>query len=173
MKLSIIDDILHENDFNDISNIIMENEDFTWRYNRDIELNDNSKFFYMVHSFYRVNDISVEEHVPVIDHYYEVLEPLTSMFSEMGLKWWRIKCNLYPATESLKQHAFHIDNKVPHIAGLFSLNTCDGYTEFEDGTKIESIANRFFLFDGAIKHASTTTTNALARFNINFNFYPK
>ena len=53
---------------------------------------------------------------------------------------------------------------------IYYLNTNNGYTEFEDGTKIESIANRFFLFDGAIKHASTTTTNALARFNINFNF---
>ena len=67
---------------------------------------------------------------------------------------------------------FHVDNFDPHLAGIFSLNTCDGYTKFENGTKIESIANRFFLFDGSTKHASTTTTNVPARFNINFNFYP-
>jgi hypothetical protein len=107
----------------------------------------------------------------VIDHYYEVLKPLTSIFSEMGLKWWRIKCNLYPATETLREHALHVDNDDPHIAAIFSLNTCDGYTKFEDGTKIKSVANRFFFFDGAIKHASTTTTNAPARFNIAFDFY--
>ena len=173
MNKNIIDNILHKNDFNDIANIIMENEDFTWSYIREIEgkeFYDNSttNLFYMVHNLYGVT----KKHEPVIDHYYEILNPLTTNLSKMGLKWWRIKCNLFPSTETLQEHALHVDNYDPHLAGIFSLNTCDGYTKFEDGTKIDSVANRFFLFDGAMRHASTTTTNAPARFNINFNFYP-
>ena len=42
--------------------------------------------------------------------------------------------------------------------------------KLEDGTKIDSIANRILLFDSSKKHCSTTTTNTFARINININF---
>jgi hypothetical protein len=54
---------------------------------------------------------------------------------------------------------------------VFSLNTCDGFTSLEDGTKIESIENRLLLFDSNKPHASSTCTNAKARFNMNFNYF--
>tara|TARA_B100001094_G_C17874261_1_gene643620 strand:- start:149 stop:715 length:567 start_codon:yes stop_codon:yes gene_type:complete len=82
----------------------------------------------------------------------------------------RVKANLYPYTENLKQHCFHTDADYKHKGALFSINTCDGYTEFEDGTKIDSVENRIVFFDPSIPHRSTTTTNAYARFDINFNF---
>ena len=66
---------------------------------------------------------------------------------------------------------YHTDNKESHIAAIYALNTCDGYTKFKDGTKVDSIANRLYFFEGGIDHASTTTTNVPARFNINFNFH--
>ena len=180
MVYDVIDDVLNKNDFNDISNIIMDNEDFLWSYCGDVEgkeFKDSStaNLFYMTHQLYYVMYQSLKDnvldHVPVKDHYYDALEPLTSILTQQGLKWWRIKCNLYPATETLREHAFHIDNKSSHVAAIFSLNSCDGYTRFEDGTKVDSVANRLFFFDGGIPHSSTTTTNVPARFNINFNFY--
>ena len=33
------------------------------------------------------------------------------------------------------------------MGAIFSLNTCDGYTKFKDGTKVESVANRIVIFD--------------------------
>ena len=42
--------------------------------------------------------------------------------------------------------------------------------KLEDGTKIDSIANRMLIFDGAEKHCSTTTTNVPVRINININY---
>jgi hypothetical protein len=51
------------------------------------------------------------------------------------------------------------------------LNTCDGFTSLDDGTKIESIENRLLLFDSNKPHASSTCTNAKARFNMNFNYF--
>ena len=90
----------------------------------------------------------------------------------MGLtKFWRIKCNLFPNTKVLQEHAYHVDHKIKHVAAILVLNTCDGYTKFKDGTKVDSIANRLYFFEGGIDHASTTTTNVPARFNINFNFH--
>ena len=82
----------------------------------------------------------------------------------------RIKINFYPWTETLKSHGFHDDYPFDHCGALFSINTCDGYTEFEDGTKVDSVANRLMLFNPKQPHRSTTTTTAFGRFNINFNF---
>ena len=53
---------------------------------------------------------------------------------------------------------------------MFYFNTCDGYTKLNDGTKVESVANRALFFDPSIPHQSTNCTNAKARFNININY---
>jgi hypothetical protein len=54
---------------------------------------------------------------------------------------------------------------------LKEIFTCDGFTSLDDGTKIESIENRLLLFDSNKPHASSTCTNAKARFNMNFNYF--
>ena len=82
----------------------------------------------------------------------------------------RIKINAYPYTNSIKEHKKHIDFNYENIGAVFSLNTCDGYTKFSDGTKVESVANRIVFFDASKYHQSTTTSNAKLRYNINFNF---
>ena len=82
----------------------------------------------------------------------------------------RIKINAYPHTNEVKEHIEHFDYPFSHKGALFSLNTCDGYTKFNDGTKVESVANRIIFFDASKNHQSTTTSNAKLRYNINFNF---
>ena len=82
----------------------------------------------------------------------------------------RIKINAYPYTNVVKEHKKHIDYSYDHIGAVFSFNTCDGYTKFSDGTKVESVANRIVFFDASKYHQSTTTSNAKLRYNINFNF---
>ena len=83
----------------------------------------------------------------------------------------RVKANFYPYGETFRIHPYHIDQEYDHQGAIFSLNTCNGFTEFEDGTKIDSVENRLFLFNPSVKHRSTNTTNAMGRFNINFNFF--
>ena len=51
----------------------------------------------------------------------------------------RVKCNYYPWTQEMKQHGWHTDYDYENIGCLWSANTCDGFTEFKDGTKIDSI----------------------------------
>ena len=82
----------------------------------------------------------------------------------------RIKINAYPYTNVVKEHKEHIDFNYEHIGAVFSLNTCDGYTKFSDGTKVESVANRIVFFDASKYHQSTTTSNAKLGYNMNFNF---
>ena len=83
----------------------------------------------------------------------------------------RIKINMYPNTEILKEHGMHIDFPFSHKTALLSINTCDGYTKLEDGTKIDSVANRILLFDASTPHTSSTCTNQPVRVNININYF--
>ena len=61
--------------------------------------------------------------------------------------------------------------RIPHKTGIFSINTCNGYTKLEDGTKIDSVANRMLLFDASRPHTPSTTTDQTVRVNINFNYF--
>ena len=54
---------------------------------------------------------------------------------------------------------------------IFYINTNDGYTKFEDGTKIESIANRMITFPANINHTGTSCTDEQTRVVINFNYF--
>ena len=83
----------------------------------------------------------------------------------------RIKANLYQCTPKIIKHGEHADFDWEHKGALYSLNTCNGGTILEDGTKIESKENRMLLFDPSKPHASTTCTDQPARFNININYF--
>jgi len=84
----------------------------------------------------------------------------------------RIKCNLYTRTNEVVKHTWHIDdpNLTTLKGALLMLNTCDGYTGFEDGTKVESVANRMIFFDALKPHHSTSTSNASTRLTLNINY---
>ena len=78
---------------------------------------------------------------------------------------------MYPNTEKIHEHGMHTDDLFPHKAAILSINTCDGYTKLEDGTKIDSVANRVLLFDGSKLHTPSTCTNQPVRMNININYF--
>ena len=80
----------------------------------------------------------------------------------------RIKCNLFPYTEIVQEHALHADADFSHKSALFSINTCNGYTTLEDGTRVGTVANRMLKFDGGSEHKSSTTSDQTVRINVNF-----
>jgi len=53
---------------------------------------------------------------------------------------------------------------------IFYINTNNGYTELEDGTIIESIANRTVTFPLSTKHRMVTQTDTQTRHVINFSY---
>jgi len=89
----------------------------------------------------------------------------------------RIKANLVTATEDIKvfDWAYHCDVPIENTNGLITaiyyINDNDGYTIFEDGTKVDSVANRLVRFSASLKHTGTTCTNTSRRLLINFNYY--
>ena len=121
--------------------------------------------WYMIHMVYAKD-------VPQSEIYTNLRDMFVPRFTEeVNFKTMiRIKINAYPHTNKVREHKKHFDYSYAHTGALFSLNTCDGYTKFNDGTKVASIANRIVFFDASKTHQSTTTSDAKLRYNINFNF---
>ena len=85
----------------------------------------------------------------------------------------RVKANLQTYTPELVINDWHTDMDYGNKTAIYYVNTCDGYTEFEEtGQKVESIRNRIVIFDGSMRHRGTTTTNSKIRMLINFNYIP-
>ena len=88
---------------------------------------------------------------------------------------YRIKANLLPRTPEIKVNRFHTDIQgnngvIPYTTSIFYMNANNGYTEFEDGTIVESVANRWISFPEDTKHRGTSCTDEKVRVVINFNY---
>jgi len=120
------------------------------------------KLFYMSHVVY-------QDKMGIMSPYYPLFHPLLDLLELKTLK--RITCNLFPNTEEVVEHAAHSDADFPHKTALFYINTCNGYTTLEDGTKIDSVENRMLKFDGSGLHKSSTTSDQTVRINVNISYF--
>ena len=85
----------------------------------------------------------------------------------------KAKANCNFVTEKIIEHGMHVDvSELANICttAILYLNTNDGYTIFEDGTKVESVANRLVKFPTGLMHTGTSCTNSPNRLVINFNY---
>jgi hypothetical protein len=171
--MKVIDNFLDEEYFNDLVYLFTKPQatghlDVPWFYSHSIsydgEYESSPTSFYMVHHIYK--------DYKIFSTYHENMLPLLGkMEKELELRaLLRIKANLFPSTSEVIENGMHEDYYFSHFGAVLSLNTCDGYTGFPDGTKVESVANRIVVFDSSKKHCSTSTTNVPARFNININY---
>ena len=168
----VIDDFLPKDIFDELQSFMIptaENfksgmEQMHWAFTPGVsEISfENWRMFYFTHLVYNNAIMS-----PFYNN--EFMVKILTLLGVKALK--RIKTNMYPYSEKLIEHGMHIDYPWPHKGALFSINTCDGYTKLEDGTKIDSVANRMLLFDSSKLHCSTNCTNQSARVNINFNYF--
>jgi len=92
----------------------------------------------------------------------------------------RIKANMYPRADKVVMHGFHADyvvtNAMPHNlinkmkTMVYCVNTNNGKVVFENGVKIDSIANRAIIFNTDTQHSGTTCTDEFVRCVININY---
>ena len=171
MDLKVIDNFLNENDFNMLINNTIGRNDGQQVQFRVVSNVENFGAIEENWSWYMINMIYSMD-APQNDICGMIYQMFVPKFKQLAnfKTMIRIKMNAFPYTNVVKEHKKHIDYNYEHIGAVFSLNTCDGYTKFSDGTKVESIANRIVFFDASKYHQSTTTSNAKLRYNINFNF---
>ena len=169
MKIKIIDNFLDQRQLHILQSEIVWNTRFPFYLQENVALhkeaedqyNTNNWNWYAVHHIFGDGQVQ-SEIFNLLDHF---------ILSNLRVKeLLRIKVNFFGHTNKVEEHLKHIDYAQPHIGAIFCLNTCDGFTRFEDGTKVDSIENRFYMFEGHKKHNSSTTSNVKGRFNINFNF---
>jgi len=172
MDVKTIQDFLPKQSFDRLSQIIFA-PTFPWYLTTSVaspylKSKENSKLFYMSHLVYEKEKyVKVDPNdQTIIDLLLEKLAP-----EEGNLQLIRMKINFYPNTTELHEHDYHRDFEYSHMGAILSLNTCDGYTKIrETDTKYHSWANTLLSFNPSEDHCSTTTTNAIGRFNININY---
>ena len=103
----------------------------------------------------------------------KIIAPLIERVGEVS--WIRIKANLLPHASKIfakgGDTGWHQDNPfVGSTTSIFYVNTNNGFTEFEDGTKVNSVANRIAIFPADMMHRGTSCTDSPVRIVVNLNY---
>ena len=157
--IEIIDNFLPEEEFKSIQSLMMGGQ-FKWFYSKGRTTEDDGKYL-MVHMFFQPEVGSNSQHINIWNTFMNKVE---------AKKCERIKANLTFRTPTIEPALFHIDYPDGKTA-VFYINTNDGYTEFENGVRVSSVANRVCIFDSNLKHRGTTHTEPdHQRIVVNFNY---
>ena len=179
-NIKIEDGFLDRKSFEEIETYIVNPESYNpkpslpWRYTNGVDGPNETEMhrgygFQFVHVFY-ANYQSVSESTVKLAPILEKIRPVAIH---------RIKANLLVRTPEIIEHRLHSDmhlwmpeeKQKEWTTSIFYMNTCNGYTKFEDGTKVESVANRMVTFPADMKHTGTSCTDQNTRIVINFNYF--
>ncbi len=168
--IEIVDDYLSESDHKLLSETLIGKNspiNFDWYYNPH-KVCDGDDGDQLNHLFYKIGTKSNQ---------FSLITPLLARFNLIAIH--RIKANLELNKNKIYRSPFHYDWQDPITGeptekmsvGIYYVNTNNGYTEFEGGTVIESVANRMIVFPGNLKHRGVTQTDTKVRCVINFNLF--
>ena len=160
--MKIIDNFFQKDLFENLKLNLFSNM-IDWHFNPYINTIDSKDpYFQFIHFFYR--DFNKTRTFDII---IPILEKLNNISS---IK--RIKANILTKTKQIDEHGYHTDFDEPGITtAIFYVNTCNGYTKFENGKIVESIENRLVMFKSTLAHTGTSCTDKEKRVVINFNYY--
>lgn len=171
-EIEVIDNFLSEEHFEGLKTIF--DLGYPWIFSEilpDFQLICDKKYNYQyVHTVYYKQE--------PVSKYFDNIIPFLSKLNARALV--RCKVNSICREEEIVVHGFHTDIMYPeeHPFGLdgmktaiLYLNTNNGYTCFEEGTKVESVANRCVVFPAHYKHSGTTCTDVHRRLAINLVYF--
>ena len=171
-KIEIIDNFLNQEDFEELRKFLMS-PNSQWRFVDFIahkDGRDQDKDGYFVHSFTDRDPNTFVERFEVSPHFQKVGKLMDSIKKKLKFREiLRIRSSLYPRREKQKPDPFHVDYNFNHKVCIFYVNTNNGFTLFENGEKVNSVANGLLIFEGLEKHCSVVQTDTTARYIININ----
>ena len=165
--MKIEDNFLKQEEFEKIQKLMDEPSPFPWFYADRIVFEDDVDKFQFIHAFY-------DNHMPMspfsneLDSIINIIQPFSIV---------KIRAKLLTRTPEIVESTFHVDiplseeNLKQWTTSIFYINTNNGYTKFEDGTIVESVANRMLSFPANMKHCGTSCTDERRRIVINFNYF--
>ena len=165
--MKIKDNFLKQEDFDKIQKLMLEPEGFPWFYADRIVFEDDVDKFQFIHAFYD-NHMPMSPFTNELDSIINIIQPFSIV---------KIRAKLLTRTPEIVESTFHVDIPLPEenlklwTTSIFYINTNNGYTKFEDGTIVESVANRMVTFPANMKHCGTSCTDERRRIVINFNYF--
>jgi hypothetical protein len=168
-EVTVIDNLLPADEFKLVQDRMLST-DFPWYYNTSVNkaygsILDNDGDFQFTHVFYK-------DFRPNSDEFTNIIWPILKRIHPVSII--RIKANLLTKESIIQEHGLHTDIpdlKISCKTAVYYINTNNGYTMFEDGTKINSLENRLVVFDSNMLHSGSSCTDAKVRCVINFNYY--
>ena len=165
--MKIEDNFLDQKIFDDLQNLMLGNT-FFWHYVDEIDYEGQGEDKFMFcHLFY-------ESPAPV-SPFCEKLNPILDKLNAIAIT--RIKANLLTKTPNIIENELHVDmgemleeRLKQWTTSILYMNTNNGYTKFEDGTIVESVANKMITFPSNMKHTGTSCADEKRRIVINFNY---
>ena len=139
--MRVVDNFLPQADFKLAQSLIMD-YGFPWMWNdsvtKEVGLADPNEFQF-VHLFYDPLSGVVTDYPRWID----IIKPYGDRMNPTSLM--RIKANLNIGTKEYLTREFHTDFNVKCTTAIAYMNSNNGYTLFEDGTKVKSKENRVVI----------------------------
>ena len=166
--MNVIDRYLPEGSFENFKTYMLSGK-IPWKFTQyKVNKNESTNSFQFTHTFYRLymppKGNPVNQDLSPLDNLLYKLQPY------MVLK---IKANITPRTAEPDKTDYHTDFESPLVhqkTAIFYLNTNNGYTEFEGGETVESIANRLVIFDSPQRHRGVSCTDEKYRLVLNLNY---
>ena len=137
---------------------------FNWSYSNVI---DDEDVVNDIHNFQFVHTLYY--HNKPTSNFFEDFSFILNFLKPHSLV--KCKLNFNPCFKEVIPHKLHVDVPFECKTSILYLNTNDGYTLFEDGTKVQSISNRLVTFNSQTKHTGTTCTNCKGRIVLNVNYF--
>ena len=165
--MKIEDNFLKQEEFDKIQKLMDEPSPFPWFYADRIVFEDDVDKFQFIHAFYD-NHMPMSPFTNELDSIINIIHPFSIV---------KIRAKLLTRTPEIVESTFHIDIPLPEeklkqwTTSIFYVNTNNGYTKFEDGTIVESVANRMLTFPANMKHCGTSCTDERRRVVVNFNYF--
>ena len=162
--MEVVDNFLDMDDFTNLKNT-MEGLYFPWYWNPRTTSYDNTP--QMIHNFTLYDKKN--------STYLDIIED-SKLFEKLGASYVaKCKANLNYKTIENNVGSFHTDFSGDSMKGITTsilyINTNNGGTQFSDGTRVKSVANRLVKFDCSQEHASVSCTDEDRRVLINVNYF--
>tara|TARA_B100001113_G_scaffold352986_1_gene355912 strand:- start:2111 stop:2701 length:591 start_codon:yes stop_codon:yes gene_type:complete len=180
--IKLTDNFLRVEDHQKLLQCMLSEGILPWKYNQrkvatDLkgkEVADDLGNYQFTHLFYTFHSVTGNTR-HVISQEIDLVKPILDRISFIALH--RVKANLEPVKPERYMSEWHYDvamNNKPcksMTTAIYYVNTCDGYTEFEDGTKVECVANRLVWFPSDIKHRGVSQLDTKVKSVINLNYF--
>ena len=167
--ISIQDNFLVEEEFTTLRDAIID-KDIPWYFSPTITTVDvESTPGYFFHMIY-------DKRGPYSTLYESHFQPLINQLDCALVA--HVRINLNPRLPERYVNRFHhdldgiLENRIikEFTTSVLHINTNNGYTEFKDGTIVESVANRLVSWPADIEHRVVTQTDEQRRLLININY---